>query len=83
MPKSQIKGEKMQGKNTTKSTFNQFFSPIFMYFKQLTDLEVDKYVKKLETVQLIQLIAYAQLEQQRGLRDISNNLNNDEFQSGN
>jgi len=35
--------------------------------------------KKLTTVQLIELIVNAQLNQQRGLRDISNSLNNDEF----
>lgn len=36
---------------------------------------VDKYAKKLHTIRLIELIAYAQLEQLRGLRDISNSLN--------
>lgn len=71
----------MQNKDTIKSTFFQLFSPVYNdnFIQQLADLEVDKYVKKLTTVQLIELIVYAQLNQQRGLRDISNSLNNDEF----
>ena len=68
----------MQHKDTIKSTFFQFFSPICSE-NFLQQLEVDKYVKKLTTVQLIELIVNAQLNQQRGLRDISNSLNNDEF----
>ncbi|GAW30173.1 DUF4372 domain-containing protein, partial [Carboxydocella sp. ULO1] len=37
----------------------------------------DKYVKKLTALKLFYLLAYAQLEQLKGLRDISNSLNND------
>ncbi|MDK2905988.1 MAG: hypothetical protein PWQ67_340 [Clostridia bacterium] len=71
----------MQGKDTINSTFFLLFEPTFneSFFQQLTDLEVDKYVKKLTTTQLIQLMANAQLKQQRGLRDISNTCNNTEF----
>ncbi|MBZ4688734.1 MAG: transposase, family [Clostridiales bacterium] len=71
----------MQGKDTINSTFNLLFSPIInkIFNQQLSDLEVDEYVKKLKTLQMIKLIAFAQLEQQQGLRDISNNLNNDDF----
>jgi IS4 transposase len=71
----------MQDKDTTKSTFIQLFEPILSekFFVRLKDLEADKYVKKLKTTQLIELIALAQLEQQRGLRDIGNSLNNKEL----
>jgi len=69
----------MQGKDTKYSTLNQLFKPIFNenFSQHLLDLEVDKYVKKLTTMHLIKLLTLAQLEQQRGLRDISNSLNND------
>ena len=63
----------MQGKDTTKSTFFQLFQPIFYY---LNDTEVDKYTKKLFIVKFFKLMVYAQLEQFRGLRDISNSLCN-------
>ncbi|WP_429163721.1 IS4 family transposase [Desulfitispora alkaliphila] len=71
----------MQGKDIINSTFHQLFRPIFSknFYQQLTELEVDKYVKKLKTDQLLKLFVNAQLEQYRGLRDISNNLNDDQF----
>jgi hypothetical protein len=71
----------MQGKGTTISTFNQFFGPVCTekFRQQVEEMEVDKYVKKLHTLQLIELIANAQLEQQRGLRDISNSLNDSQI----
>lgn len=71
----------MQDKDTTKSTFIQLFEPIHnKYFqKLLKDQEADKYVKKLTTAQLIQLVALAQIEQQKSLRDISNSLKEDEL----
>ena len=71
----------MQDKDTTKSTFDQLFKPINnkIFSQQLDDLEVDKYAKKLNTKQLVELIAHAQLKQQKSLRDISNNFNKDEF----
>jgi IS4 transposase len=78
---SKNKETKMQGKDTINSTFFLLFEPIFIenFIQYLNDTEVDKYVKKLKTIQLIELIAYAQLNQQQGLRDISNSCNNDEF----
>ncbi|WP_104370563.1 DUF4372 domain-containing protein [Desulfocucumis palustris] len=66
----------MQDKDTTKSTFDQLFKPVCNAFYQLESTEVDKYVKKLTTLQLIELLIKAQLEQLPGLRDISNSLNN-------
>jgi len=71
----------MQDKDTTKSTFYQLFKPVCStrFCQQLKDSGVDKYIKKLNTVQLIELTAHAQLKQHEGLRDISNSLNQDEF----
>jgi len=72
----------MLDKDTIKSTFNQLFEPIFsdVFIQKLTELGVDKYVKKLTTIQLIELIAHAQIQQQGNLRDIANNFRNEEFQ---
>jgi len=71
----------MQGKDTTNSTFEQLFKPIFSQnFRQLLQkLEVDKYVKKLTAFKFIILIAFAQLEQLKSLREISNNFCNKQF----
>src|SRR5690554_2752175 len=67
----------MQGKDITISTFFQLFRPLFQekILEYLKSIGVDKYVKKLTTVKLFQLLAYAQLEQFKGLRDISSSLN--------
>ncbi len=68
----------MQGKDTTKSTFFQLFEPIFQggVFKWLNEqLNVDRYIKKFTTAKFFMLIVLAQLEQHRGLRDISSSLN--------
>jgi len=71
----------MQGKDTTISTFNQLFGPVYTekFRQQVEEIEVDKYTKKLYTPQLIELIVHAQLEQQRGLRDISNSINDNQL----
>lgn len=74
----------MQDKNTTKTTFFQLFQPVFQGPgpQYIDDKGVDKYVKKLTTIKLFQLLSYAQLEQFNGLRDISNSLyHNDHSQS--
>ena len=72
----------MQGKDTTNSTFFQLFKPIIgkYFLKTLEFMEADKYLKKLNTVQFIELIAQAQFEQQKSLRDISNKFNHNNFQ---
>jgi len=69
----------MQGKDITKSTFFQLFQPILCekIFQLINNAGVDKYIKKLTAIKLFYLLAYAQLEQLKGLRDISNSLNND------
>lgn len=71
----------MQGKDTTNSTFDQLFEPIFSqsFRKLLQKQEVDKYVKKLTALKFIVLIVFAQLEQLKSLREISNSLCNREF----
>lgn len=69
-------------KDTKLSAYSQLFQPFFHeeITEQLERLEADKYVKKLTTIQLIQLIAYAQIQQQNCLREISNNFHNPDFQ---
>ncbi|MGB9975924.1 IS4 family transposase [Thermovenabulum sp.] len=71
----------MQGKDTIISTFHQLFGPIFTekFQQEVEKMGVDKYTKKLHTIQLIELIAHAQLEQHGGLRDISHSLNDDKI----
>jgi hypothetical protein len=71
----------MQGQDTTISTFHQLFNPISTekFLQLVKEMGVDKYVKKLHTIQLIELIAYALLEKQSSLRSISNSLNDDQI----
>ncbi|MCL5982325.1 MAG: IS4 family transposase [Firmicutes bacterium] len=66
----------MQGKDTTISTFFQLFRPILRneILEHLKSIGVDRYVKKLTIIKLFMLLAFAQLEQLSGLRDISNSL---------
>lgn len=73
----------MQDKNTTPSTFFQLFKPILgsnlwdnIYEKVP---ETDKYVKKLKTIQLFELLVYAEMAQYRSLDEISKSLDNDEL----
>ncbi|MDD2402458.1 MAG: IS4 family transposase [Clostridia bacterium] len=73
----------MQDKNTTKSTFFQLLKPILpleLWQKISKKVEsVDKYVKKLKTVQLVQLVINAEMKQYSSLAQISNSLSEDEF----
>lgn len=70
----------MQDKDTTKTTFFQLFQPVYqgLFSQYIEETGVDKYVKKLTTMKLFQLLSFAQLEQFNGLRDISNSLNNED-----
>lgn len=70
----------MQDKDTTKTTFFQLFQPVFrgVISQFIKTTGVDKYVKKLTTIKLFQLLFFAQVEQYNSLRDISNSLNNKE-----
>ena len=71
----------MWDKDTKISTFFQLFEPILngQFLKETEALGVDKYIKKLFTPQFISFMVYAQLEQLKGLRAISNSLNNQDF----
>jgi IS4 transposase len=71
----------MQDKNIIKSAFFQFFRPIFSknLRKQLIAYGVDKYVKKLTTLQFLQALIYAQLNNHQSLREISNSFNDNRF----
>ncbi len=71
----------MQGKDINKSTFLQLFKPIITesFLNLLSEMEVDKYLKKLSTVELLELLSNSQVNQRASLRDISNDFNNDEF----
>lgn len=68
----------MQDKNTTHSTFLQLFQPILsknIWTRiNLRNPLLDRYVKKLHTHQLIKLFMLAQLEQYKGLDEISKSL---------
>lgn len=68
----------MQDKNTTQSTFLQLFQPILSknIWKRinLRNPGLDRYVKKLHTHQLIELLMLAQLQQHQGLDEISKSL---------
>ena len=69
----------MQDKNTTKSTFFQLFGPILsqdLWQKISQKVEsVDKYVKKLKTVQLVQLVINAEMQEYTSLVEMSSNNN--------
>ena len=73
----------MQDKNTTKSAFFQLVDPILsqdLWRKISKTVEsVDKYAKKLKTVQLVQLVMNAEMRQYTSLAQISNSLNADGF----
>ena len=67
----------MQGKDTTKSTLNQLARKIaneeLVNFVK-TQLDVDRYTKKLEFGKFLVLMILAQLRQCKGLREISSYL---------
>lgn len=73
----------MQDKNTTQSTFFQLFQPILsknIWTRiESTNPGLDRYVKKLYTHQLIELLILAQLEQYHGLDEISKRLADDDL----
>jgi hypothetical protein len=61
-------------KDTDKSTFNQVFDVLSKVNKRF---ESDRYMKKMSTIQLIELMVNAQINQETALRDISNSLNDE------
>ena len=68
----------MQDKNTTQSTFLQLFQPILSknIWAKINSKNpgLDRYVKKLHSHQLIELLILAQLQQHQGLDEISKSL---------
>ena len=69
----------MQGKDTIKSTFDQLFAAVTSFTQNLKNREVDKYVKKFTALKFILLMSFAQLNQLKSLRDISNHLNDEQL----
>jgi len=73
----------MQDKNTTESTLFQLLEPVLsqnLWQKISQEVEdVDKYVKKLKTVQLVQLVINAEMRQYSSLAEISNSLSEEAF----
>lgn len=73
----------MQDKNITESTFFQLLDPILSQdlWQKISNKisSVDKYAKKLKTVQLVQLVMNAEMQQYSSLAEISNSLNADAF----
>lgn len=73
----------MQDKNTTESTFFQLLGPILsqeLWQKISNNVAfIDKFAKKLGTVQLVQLVMNAEMQHYGSLAEISNSLNEDEF----
>ena len=71
----------MQGKVTTKTTFEQLFEAVSTkdFSDKLVYLGVDKYIKKLHTIKFLIMMILAQQQQLPSLRDISNTLNDNNF----
>jgi IS4 transposase len=63
------------------NTFSKYLDPIFVnhVFALIKELQLDRYVKKLDILKFLQLFIYAQLNQTKSLRDISLALNENEF----
>jgi IS4 transposase len=71
-------GMEVTGQESSQSTFVRLLGLLSGHHLQkiLGGLGVDKYVKKLKTIALIQMIVLAQLKQLGSLRDVTNILNN-------
>ena len=64
-------------KDINKSTFKQVFSILSQFKQRLEEMEADRYVKKMTTLQFIELMMTAQLNKESSLRDISSSLSNE------
>jgi len=64
----------MQGKDTTISTFDQLFAAVTSFIQNPKGREVDKYVKIFTAFKFILLMSFAQLNQLKSLREISEQL---------
>ena len=68
-------------KGTKKSTFKQVFSALSQLNQRFEAMNADRYMKKMSTMQLVELMVSAQVNQEPALRDISNSLNNEDLKS--
>jgi IS4 transposase len=66
-------------KGTKKSTFKQLFSALSQFSQRFNELNADRYMKKMNTLQFIELMTNAQLNQEPALRDIAGSLNNEDL----
>ncbi len=66
-------------KNTQKTSFGQWVSPISSLFIEAiaADMKTDRYIKKLNTRSFLQLLLFAQLEEVESLHALSDSLFND------
>ncbi len=69
----------MQGKDTTISTFDQLFAAVTSFIQNPKGREVDKYVKIFTAFKFILLMSFAQLNQLKSLREISEQLDEDQL----
>ncbi|OZQ91452.1 IS4 family transposase [Paenibacillus sp. VTT E-133291] len=69
-------------KDTLFSSFGKWISPIITktFTDSVEESGQDKYVKKLTTMAYCKLFLHAQLQNRESLRDIADDVNNDEFQ---
>ncbi len=66
-------------KDTRKSTFKQLFSVLSQFNQRFEEMKTDRCMKKMTTLQLIELMTNAQLMQEPALRDIAGSLNNEDL----
>lgn len=57
-------------KDTNKSIFKQVFSVLCQFNQRFEEMNADRHVKKMTTLQLVELMASAQVNQEPALRDI-------------
>jgi IS4 transposase len=66
-------------KDTKKSTFKQVFSALSQLNQRFEEMNADRCVKKMTTLQFIELMTTAQMNKEPALRDISNSLSKEEL----
>src|SRR5690625_1732224 len=76
------KGKQCMDKNTTKTSFGKWISPINTkkLFKQVDILNQDYYTKKLTTEAFLKIMLFAQLHETESLHAISDALLDEDFQ---
>ena len=66
-------------KDTKQSTFKQVFSVLSQFKQQFEEMNADRYMKKMNTLQFIELMINAQMNQEPALRDIAGSLSRDDL----